>query len=94
MVQYSGVEIWASAHRHGIADADMRHAYRRRLAEIEDEDDPRFVMCLGPAPDGMPLELGVLHDDGGRPTAIVHAMKMRPQFRKFLPGRGRGRRGK
>ncbi len=70
--------IAASARRHGIDDADMRHALRNPIVVTELDED--LTMFTGPARDGTPLEVGVADSPDG--PVIVHAMRARP---KFLP---------
>ncbi|HUZ55702.1 MAG TPA: hypothetical protein VMU94_24630 [Streptosporangiaceae bacterium] len=74
-------DIAPSARKHGIDDADMRHALRNPILVTELDDD--LTMFTGPARDGTPLEVGVLDSSDG--PVIVHAMRARP---KFLPGKG------
>lgn len=47
------VELWeapiaASAHRHGIADEDTRHALRNLIAVADDPGDDDVTLFLGP----------------------------------------------
>jgi len=47
------VELWeapigASAHRHGIADEDIRHALRNLIAVAADPGDDDVTLFLGP----------------------------------------------
>lgn len=55
----------------------MRTAVRRILME---ED---LTMVIGPALDGCVLEVGVLDLDDDDPV-VIHAMSLRPKFRRFL----------
>ena len=59
----------------------MVHAYRNPILVSYLDDD--LTMFTGPARDGTPLEVGVVHGDDG--PVIVRAMLARP---KFLPGKG------
>lgn len=75
--------IGASAHRHGIADHDIRprptqHHRRRRRSEDED-----VTLLLGPDSAANLLEIGVLATDVG--PLIIHAMAART--RRFDPPR-------
>jgi hypothetical protein len=45
--------------------------------------DDDLTMLIGPASDGALLEIGVLDLEGDDPVA-VHAMALRPKFRRFL----------
>jgi hypothetical protein len=76
------VEIHPSARKHGIADEDIEHAMRHALAIDDQDDDTRLY--LGPARSADPLEVVTLVRDDGSELAI-HAMKMRPQYRRLLP---------
>ena len=63
----------------------MQHALRQALAVEELDDDPRRYLILGPDRAGNLLELVVL--DRERGPAVIHAMVMRRQYRRLLPGR-------
>ncbi|WP_235945952.1 hypothetical protein [Metallococcus carri] len=71
------MEITESARRHGVRDADIRHAVRHLLRQWPMDDG--FTMIVGPAQDGQLLEIGVNAND-----VIIHAMRAR---RKYLEGR-------
>jgi hypothetical protein len=43
----------------------------------------RMVMLIGPATDGSLLEIGILDIDSDDPV-VIHAMKLRQKFFKFL----------
>ncbi len=62
------MRIGAPARKHGLADAEIRHAVRNatRLAVMDDE----LTMLIGPATDGSMLEVGVLDLDGDDPVVI------------------------
>jgi hypothetical protein len=77
------VRVHASARKHGVADADIRHATKNALTL--DEQDGDTALYLGPARNGELLEVvTVLRDDG---TEIaIHAMKMRRNYQRLLPG--------
>jgi hypothetical protein len=77
------VEIHPSAHRHDIADEDIEHAMRHPLAIDDQDDDTRLY--LGPSRSADLLEVvTVVRDDGSE--LAIHAMKMRPKYRRLLPG--------
>ena len=71
------MDIDPSARRHGIADADMLHAYRHHRVAFA-TDDPEVTMYVGPARDGRLLEVAVVVDDSG--AAVIHAMPARSKF--------------
>jgi hypothetical protein len=72
------MRIAEAARRHEVADEDMLHAIRNAVRYVEDDE---ITVCLGPARDGSPLEVGVLGFDGEDPV-VVHAMPLR---RKYFP---------
>lgn len=79
------MEIYASAHRHGIIDEDIEHAVDHALA-IGEQDDGK-VLYLGPDRAGNLLEVvSMLRDDGSE--IVIHAMRMRAKYEPFLPGEG------
>jgi hypothetical protein len=71
-----GIGINASARRHGIEDADIRHAFTHAVFSDEiDPEPPVRRLHLGPDRSGNTLEVVTLHrDDGG--VLAIHAMKM------------------
>ncbi len=81
-----GVEIHQQARRHGVLDADLRHAVRHHLYEGElDEDGPPWrVLYLGPDRAANLLEVVVIERDDGTELAI-HAMKMQSKHVGLLP---------
>ncbi|MCB1002266.1 MAG: hypothetical protein KDB40_23430 [Acidimicrobiales bacterium] len=42
------MEILPSAHKHGISDDDIRHAFENAVASITVPDQPDFSMIIGP----------------------------------------------
>jgi hypothetical protein len=77
------VEIHPSARKHGIADEDIEHAMRHALAIDDQDDDTRLY--LGPARNADLLEVvAIVRDDGSE--LAIHAMKMRPKYRRLLQG--------
>lgn len=77
------MEIHDSARRHGVADEDIRHAVANAMV-IEDQDgDTRLY--LGAAIPGALLEVVTIIREDGTELAI-HAMPMRPKYRRLLPG--------
>jgi uncharacterized DUF497 family protein len=77
------VEIRESARRHGIDDADIRHAWMNamRLVEYEYEGEDRLLV-IGPDRHGRLLE--VVAVPAGTPTRIIHADALRPKFYDYL----------
>jgi hypothetical protein len=79
----SPVEIHPSARNHGIADEDIEHATTNAMSIDDQEDDTRLY--LGPARNADLLEIvTVVRDDGSE--LAIHAMRMRPKYRRLLPG--------
>jgi len=77
------VEVHPSARKHGIADEDIEHATAHAMT-IEDQDyDARLY--LGPSRSANLLEVVTIVRDDGSELAI-HAMKMRAQYQRLLPG--------
>ena len=72
-----------SAFRHGIAEADIMHAYTNavRLIEIEQHGEERLIV-IGPDRAGNGLELVAMPADGA--NRIIHADRLRPKFYEFL----------
>jgi hypothetical protein len=77
------VEIHPSARKHGIADEDIEHAINNAMATDDQQDDVRLY--LGPARDANLLEVATIIRSDGTELAI-HAMKIRPRYRRLLPG--------
>jgi hypothetical protein len=70
--------IGQSALRHGVEEADIRHAYRNAVLRWQMEEG--LEMHIGPSTRGTLLEIGVVVDSGRR--RVIHAMTART---KFLP---------
>jgi hypothetical protein len=77
------VDIHPSARKHGIADADIKHAAMHAMT-IEDQDDDTRLY-LGPARDAALLEVVTIVRDDASELAI-HAMAMRSKYQRLLPG--------
>jgi hypothetical protein len=77
------VEVLLSALKHGVEREDSLHAVHHALAVDEIGDDPLRYLVIGPDTAGNLLELVVL--DRRRGPAVIHAMRMRPQYRRLLP---------
>ena len=76
------MEVHPSARKHGLADEDIEHAMRHALAIDYQADDTR--LHLGPARSADLLEVvTIVRDDGSE--LVIHAMKMRPKYRRLLP---------
>lgn len=77
------MEIHDSAHRHGVAEEDLLHAVEHSLVVDDLGDDPDRWLVLGPDTAGNLLEIVVLISTGGD-EIIIHAMPMRPKYRRLL----------
>ncbi|MCV7208782.1 hypothetical protein [Mycolicibacterium canariasense] len=76
------MEIKDSARKHGIADADMLHAFDNalRYVELEYRGELQFLV-IGPSRTGALLELIVPCDE---PQRIIHADNLRAKFYPYL----------
>jgi hypothetical protein len=84
------MEIHRAARKHGIPEADLRHAVDHALyAGVLEGDPPLRVLYLGPDRAGNLLEVVVIERDDNSELAI-HAMKMRRRYRDLLEGVIRG----
>ena len=79
------MEIYRSARRHGIEDADIVHAVEHALA-VGEQDDGK-VLYLGPDRAANMLEVVAARRDDGS-EIVIHAMRMRPKYEPFLGGEG------
>lgn len=77
------MEIHDSAHRHGVAEEDLLHAVEHALVVDDLGDDPDRWLVLGPDTAGNLLEIVVLISTEGD-EIIIHAMPMRPKYRRLL----------
>lgn len=74
----------ASALQHGVDLEDIQHALAHALAVDEVGEDRLRYLVLGPDRAGNLLELVVQDRPNG--PAVIHAMSMRPKYRRLLPG--------
>ena len=77
------MEIHPSARKHGIAGEDIEHAVRNAMAIDDQDDDSRLY--LGPARNADLLEVVTIIRDDATELAI-HAMRLRPRYRRLAPG--------
>jgi hypothetical protein len=75
------VDIHSTARKHGIADEDIEHAMRHALAIDQEYNTP----LPRPIRSADLLEVATIVRDEG-PELAIHAMKMRPKYRRLLPG--------
>ncbi len=83
VVRFGGVEIHRSAERHGVDDDDITHAITYRLIIDDLGEDPDRWLVIGPDRAGNLLEIVVLISSDGN-EFVIHAMPMRPKYRKLL----------
>jgi hypothetical protein len=75
------MSIGEPARKHGVIDADIRHAVRTAMRRVVLKEN--LTMLIGPASDGARLEIGVLDIDGDDP-GVIHAKPLRQKFYRFL----------
>jgi hypothetical protein len=76
------VDIHSSARTHRIADEDIEHPVANAMVIEAQENDTRLY--LGPSRSAQLLEIVTIVRDDGSELAI-HAMTMRPKYRRLLP---------
>jgi hypothetical protein len=76
------LKVHNAARKHGISDQDIKHAVNHAMS-IDDRDDGTRLY-LGPARDADLLEVSTITRVGSAEIAI-HAMRMRPKYRRILP---------
>ncbi|CAN5752842.1 hypothetical protein BH24ACT14_BH24ACT14_02270 [soil metagenome] len=82
---FGKVEIYASARKHGVRDADIEHAVEHALVAAEEDDGK--VLYLGPDRAANLLEVvSVLRDNGTE--IVIHAMRMRRTYESLLHDMG------
>lgn len=77
------MEIHPSARRHGITNEDIQHAIEHSLVVEDLGEDPDRWLVIGPDRATNLLELVVLLTSDGDELTI-HAMPLRPRYRKLL----------
>ena len=78
-----GIALTSSAFRHGIDEADIRHAWRQAIRLVEYEyDGQERVLVIGPDRHGAMLELVAVPADA--PQTIIHADRLRPSRYDYL----------
>lgn len=77
------MEIHGSARRHAISDEDMLHAVAHSLVVEDIGEDPDRWLVIGPDRATNLLEVVVLVSREGA-EMIIHAMPLRPIYRKLL----------
>ena len=77
------MEVGPSAFKHGVVLEDIEHAVRNAMAIDDLDEDLRLY--LGPSRSGSLLEVISMIRDGDD-EFVIHAMAMRPGYRRLLPG--------
>jgi hypothetical protein len=77
------VEIDDSARKHGVAEEDIVHAVDHALAIEDAGEEPDRWLLIGPDRAGNLLEVVVLATVEGD-QLVIHAMPMRPKYRRLL----------
>ncbi len=83
VVRFGCVEIHPSARRHGVDDDEILHAVANSVAVDDLGEDPDRWLVIGPDSAGNLLEIVVLIASNAD-EIIIHAMPMRPKYRKLL----------
>lgn len=68
--------IAPSAHKHGVSDEVILHAFNNPIRAVEIDED--LTVLIGPDHAGNLYEIGVVASDEG--PVVVHAMRARPQY--------------
>ncbi|MDQ6945811.1 MAG: hypothetical protein M3256_05940 [Actinomycetota bacterium] len=78
------MDVLPSALKHGVLVDDIEHAVRNVMVIDELDDDLRLY--LGPSRSGSLLEVISIVREGDRGELVIHAMAMRPKYRRLFPG--------
>lgn len=78
------VEIWPSAHKHGVAEEDMFHAFENPVEWVEIDEDPFRYLMVGPDRAGNFIELVIVVT--ADVELLIHAMPLRRSTEKLLGG--------
>ncbi len=78
------MEIHSASYKHGISREAIEHAFRHPLVivDLDPEDDPRRVLTIGPDQSGSLVEVVSLTLEYG--SLVIHAMRLRPSYQRFL----------
>jgi hypothetical protein len=78
------VDVLPSALRHDVDEGEIDHAIRNAVVVEEVGEDPTRYLVIGPDSAGNLMELVVMDRPQG--PAVIHAMALRAEYRKLLPG--------
>lgn len=85
VLRFRRVEIRDSAHKHRIADDDIRHAIDHALVVADLDVDK--VLYLGPDRAANLLEVVAVRRVGTE-ALVIHAMRMHTRYQSYLRGQG------
>ena len=77
------LRIHPAARKHGISEADIKHAVKHAMTIEKSDDWTRLY--IGPGCDATLLEV-ITVTRGRRSEMAIHAMKMRPKCKRILLG--------
>ena len=77
------MKIIDSARKHGISDLDISYVYEYAVNSILLKDSSNMVMLFGFDTIGRGLEIAYVTNSNDE-DIIVHAMKVRPSYKKHL----------
>ncbi len=75
--------IRPSARRHGISDERIRHVIATCPLALDHPMNPGQRLFLGVDQHGVPIEV-VAYEDAAGTLTVVHAMRLRPSYRRIL----------
>ena len=80
------MEIHRSAHKHGVGQAEIRHAIRHAIAVVDlaPDADPPKVLAIGHDSAGNLLEV-IWLELAGDAEIVIHTMALRTVFWDLLP---------
>jgi hypothetical protein len=77
------VEFTGSAFRHGMSEADIRHALKTMINDVSMQEFPEKYGVIGFDRAGNPIEI-MYNPIDDEHILIFHAMKLRESFKKQL----------
>lgn len=84
VLRYSGVDFHRSAFKHGCTTEEIKHAVDNAIevVDLDPESDPPKVLAIGPDQSARWLEVIWLRLPDR--DLVIHAMKLRTMFERFL----------
>ncbi len=85
VLRYDYVHLTDSAIKHGISEADIRHAQNQaiKIFDYFDDLDRRRILMIGPDQSGNLLEL-LMAINPDSSLKIFHAMRLRAKFEELI----------